>query len=79
MIPVVEKTPAEEKDDISKLVSGMVKHSIGRQMSYKTMGVNEVMFSHIIAMCRLIIHQPHKLREYAVLQHCKSCFESSSG
>uniref|UniRef100_A0A8C2I8I4 polo kinase n=1 Tax=Cyprinus carpio TaxID=7962 RepID=A0A8C2I8I4_CYPCA len=37
----VEKTPCEEKDDISKLVSGMVKHSIGRQMSYKTMGVNE--------------------------------------
>uniref|UniRef100_A0A8C1EE06 Serine/threonine-protein kinase PLK3 n=2 Tax=Cyprinus carpio TaxID=7962 RepID=A0A8C1EE06_CYPCA len=26
----VEKTPCEEKDDISKLVSGMVKHSIGR-------------------------------------------------
>uniref|UniRef100_A0A673GD69 polo kinase n=1 Tax=Sinocyclocheilus rhinocerous TaxID=307959 RepID=A0A673GD69_9TELE len=37
----VEKTPCEDKDDISKLVSGMVKHSIGRQMSYKTMGVNE--------------------------------------
>uniref|UniRef100_A0A671PW88 Serine/threonine-protein kinase PLK n=1 Tax=Sinocyclocheilus anshuiensis TaxID=1608454 RepID=A0A671PW88_9TELE len=37
----VEKTPCEEKDDISKLFSGMVKHSIGRQMSYKTMGVNE--------------------------------------
>uniref|UniRef100_A0A8C2I7H0 polo kinase n=1 Tax=Cyprinus carpio TaxID=7962 RepID=A0A8C2I7H0_CYPCA len=47
----VEKTPCEEKDDISKLVSGMVKHSIGRQMSYKTMGVNEVII--IIHLCAL--------------------------
>uniref|UniRef100_A0A673IZZ8 Serine/threonine-protein kinase PLK n=1 Tax=Sinocyclocheilus rhinocerous TaxID=307959 RepID=A0A673IZZ8_9TELE len=46
----VEKTPCEEKDDISKLVSGMVKHSIGRQMSYKTMGVNEVII-HLTFMC----------------------------
>uniref|UniRef100_A0A671Q4Y6 Serine/threonine-protein kinase PLK n=1 Tax=Sinocyclocheilus anshuiensis TaxID=1608454 RepID=A0A671Q4Y6_9TELE len=28
----VEKTPCEEKDDISKLFSGMVKHSIGRPL-----------------------------------------------
>uniref|UniRef100_A0A8C1YPG1 polo kinase n=1 Tax=Cyprinus carpio TaxID=7962 RepID=A0A8C1YPG1_CYPCA len=47
----VEKTPCEEKDDISKLVSGMVKHSIGRQMSYKTMGGNEVII--IIHLCAL--------------------------
>lgn len=47
MIAAVEKMPAEEKDDISKLVSGMVKHSIGRQMSYKTMGVNEVMMLYV--------------------------------
>ncbi|XP_041960181.1 serine/threonine-protein kinase PLK3 [Alosa sapidissima] len=32
----VEKSPAEEKDDISKLVSGIVKCSISRQMSVKT-------------------------------------------
>uniref|UniRef100_A0A3B4DZQ9 Serine/threonine-protein kinase PLK n=1 Tax=Pygocentrus nattereri TaxID=42514 RepID=A0A3B4DZQ9_PYGNA len=37
-----EKNPSEEKEDISKLVSGMVKHSISRQISYKTVGVNEV-------------------------------------
>uniref|UniRef100_A0AAR2J0I3 Serine/threonine-protein kinase PLK n=1 Tax=Pygocentrus nattereri TaxID=42514 RepID=A0AAR2J0I3_PYGNA len=37
----VEKNPSEEKEDISKLVSGMVKHSISRQISYKTVGVNE--------------------------------------
>uniref|UniRef100_A0A8C2PW08 polo kinase n=1 Tax=Cyprinus carpio TaxID=7962 RepID=A0A8C2PW08_CYPCA len=46
----VEKTPCEEKDDISKLVSGMVKHSIGRQMSYKTMGGNEVII-HRTFLC----------------------------
>ncbi|XP_028832615.1 serine/threonine-protein kinase PLK3 [Denticeps clupeoides] len=37
----VEKSPCEEKDDISKLVSGIVKCSISRQMSYKTVGPNE--------------------------------------
>ncbi|XP_062849992.1 serine/threonine-protein kinase PLK3 [Trichomycterus rosablanca] len=37
-----EKNTSEEKEDISKLVSGMVKHSISRQISYKTVGVNEV-------------------------------------
>lgn len=37
-----EKNPSEEKEDISKLVSGMVKHSISRQISHKTVGVNEV-------------------------------------
>ncbi|KAG9273620.1 serine/threonine-protein kinase PLK3 [Astyanax mexicanus] len=37
----VEKKPSEDKEDISKLVSGMVKHSISRQISYKTVGVNE--------------------------------------
>ncbi|MCI4377725.1 hypothetical protein PGIGA_G00206870 [Pangasianodon gigas] len=37
-----EKNPSEDKEDISKLVSGMVKHSISRQISYKTVGVNEV-------------------------------------
>uniref|UniRef100_A0A7N5ZUX6 polo kinase n=1 Tax=Anabas testudineus TaxID=64144 RepID=A0A7N5ZUX6_ANATE len=40
----VEKIPCEEKDDkdISKLVSGIVKCSINRQISYKTVGPNEV-------------------------------------
>ncbi|XP_068427661.1 serine/threonine-protein kinase PLK3 [Clinocottus analis] len=40
----VEKIPFEEKDDkdISKLVSGIVKCSINRQISYKTVGPNEV-------------------------------------
>lgn len=40
----VEKTPCEEKEekDISKLVSGIVKCSINRQISYKTVGPNEV-------------------------------------
>ncbi|XP_041848646.1 serine/threonine-protein kinase PLK3 [Melanotaenia boesemani] len=40
----VEKIPCEEKDDkdISKLVSGIVKCSINRQISYKTVGTNEV-------------------------------------
>ncbi|KAK2861065.1 hypothetical protein Q7C36_005231 [Tachysurus vachellii] len=37
-----EKNPSEDKEDISKLVSGMVKHSITRQISHKTVGVNEV-------------------------------------
>ncbi|TNN60832.1 Serine/threonine-protein kinase PLK3 [Liparis tanakae] len=40
----VEKIPFEEKDDkdISKLVSGIVKCSINRQISSKTVGPNEV-------------------------------------
>ncbi|CAG5896726.1 unnamed protein product [Menidia menidia] len=40
----VEKIPCEEKDDkdISKLVSGIVKCSINRQISYKTVEANEV-------------------------------------
>ncbi|MFT7801656.1 serine/threonine-protein kinase PLK3-like [Arapaima gigas] len=37
----VEKTPCEERDDISKLVTGLVKSSISRQMSYKTVEGNE--------------------------------------
>lgn len=37
----VEKIPCEDKD-ISKLVSGIVKCSINRQISYKTVGPNEV-------------------------------------
>uniref|UniRef100_A0A3Q3CHI5 Serine/threonine-protein kinase PLK n=3 Tax=Haplochromini TaxID=319058 RepID=A0A3Q3CHI5_HAPBU len=40
----VEKIPCEDKEDkdISKLVSGIVKCSINRQISYKTVGNNEV-------------------------------------
>ncbi|CAI5641257.1 serine/threonine-protein kinase PLK3 [Oreochromis niloticus] len=40
----VEKIPCEDKEDkdISKLVSGIVKCSINRQISYKTVGPNEV-------------------------------------
>ncbi|GAA6093396.1 serine/threonine-protein kinase PLK3 isoform X1 [Tachysurus ichikawai] len=37
-----EKNPSEDKEDISKLVSGMVKHTITRQISHKTVGFNEV-------------------------------------
>ncbi|XP_033883972.2 serine/threonine-protein kinase PLK3-like [Acipenser ruthenus] len=37
-----EKSPSEERDDISKLVTGIVKTSISRQMSYKTVEGNEV-------------------------------------
>lgn len=44
LLLAVEKTPCEEKEekDISKLVSGIVKCSINRQISYKTVGPNEV-------------------------------------
>uniref|UniRef100_A0A3P8ZX16 Serine/threonine-protein kinase PLK n=1 Tax=Esox lucius TaxID=8010 RepID=A0A3P8ZX16_ESOLU len=38
----VEKNNCEERESISKLVSGIVKCSINRQMSYKTVGVDEV-------------------------------------
>lgn len=40
----VEKIPCDDKEDkdISKLVSGIVKCSINRQISYKTVGPNEV-------------------------------------
>ncbi|XP_077580434.1 serine/threonine-protein kinase PLK3 [Stigmatopora nigra] len=40
----VEKAPCEEKEDkdISKLVSGIVKCSINRQINYKMVGANEV-------------------------------------
>ncbi|KAM8839176.1 serine/threonine-protein kinase PLK3 isoform 2-T2 [Synchiropus picturatus] len=39
-----EKSPCDDKEDhdISKLVSGIVKCSINRQISYKTVGPNEV-------------------------------------
>ncbi|KAM9789157.1 serine/threonine-protein kinase PLK3 [Neosynchiropus ocellatus] len=39
----VEKSPCDDKEDhdISKLVSGIVKCSINRQISYKTVGPNE--------------------------------------
>ncbi|XP_066548134.1 serine/threonine-protein kinase PLK3 [Amia ocellicauda] len=37
----VEKSPCEDRDDISKLVTGIVKSSISRQMSYKTVEGNE--------------------------------------
>ncbi|XP_063074997.1 serine/threonine-protein kinase PLK3 isoform X2 [Engraulis encrasicolus] len=37
----VEKCPVEEKDDISKLVSGIVKCSVSRQMSCKVVGAQE--------------------------------------
>lgn len=38
----MEKCPVEEKDDISKLVSGIVKCSVSRQMSCKVVGAQEV-------------------------------------
>ncbi|OCT82673.1 serine/threonine-protein kinase PLK3 [Xenopus laevis] len=37
-----KKSPTDEKDDISKLVTGLVKTSICRQLSYKTVDGNEV-------------------------------------
>ncbi|XP_065265522.1 serine/threonine-protein kinase PLK3 [Emys orbicularis] len=40
--PTIKKGPSEEKDDISKLVVGLMKTSICRQMSYKTVEGNEV-------------------------------------
>ncbi|KAM9324620.1 serine/threonine-protein kinase PLK3 [Gastrophryne carolinensis] len=36
-----KKSPSEENDDISKLVTGLVKTSICRQLSYKTVEGNE--------------------------------------
>lgn len=54
----VEKIPCEEKDDkdISKLVSGIVKCSINRQISYKTVGPNEVCL--ILYMCVCVCVHP---------------------
>lgn len=37
-----KKGPLEDKDDISKLVTGLMKTSICRQISYKTVEGNEV-------------------------------------
>lgn len=44
LLSAVEKSPSEDKEekDISKLVSGIVKCSINRQISYKTVGPSEV-------------------------------------
>lgn len=49
----MEKIPCEEKDDkdISKLVSGIVRCSINRQMSYKTVGTNEVRLILYVCVC----------------------------
>ncbi|XP_067423982.1 serine/threonine-protein kinase PLK3 [Emydura macquarii macquarii] len=41
--PKIKKGAAEERDDLSKLVTGLMKTSICRQMSYKTVEGNEVM------------------------------------
>lgn len=53
----VEKIPCEEKDDkdISKLVSGIVKCSINRQISYKTVGPNEVRLISCMCVCILLV------------------------
>uniref|UniRef100_A0A8B9EY32 Serine/threonine-protein kinase PLK3 n=1 Tax=Anser cygnoides TaxID=8845 RepID=A0A8B9EY32_ANSCY len=40
--PKAKKGPLEDKDDISKLVTGLMKTSICRQISYKTVEGNEV-------------------------------------
>nr|XP_038039167.1 serine/threonine-protein kinase PLK3 isoform X1 [Anas platyrhynchos] len=40
--PKAKKGPSEDKDDISKLVTGLMKTSICRQISYKTVEGNEV-------------------------------------
>uniref|UniRef100_A0A8C2J047 Serine/threonine-protein kinase PLK3 n=1 Tax=Cyprinus carpio TaxID=7962 RepID=A0A8C2J047_CYPCA len=75
----VEKTPCEEKDDISKLVSGMVKHSIGRQMSYKTMGGNEVII-HRTFLSSDDIPTPAAVAESAMkaLNSCLSSMPTAS-
>uniref|UniRef100_A0A8C1PT22 Serine/threonine-protein kinase PLK3 n=3 Tax=Cyprinus carpio TaxID=7962 RepID=A0A8C1PT22_CYPCA len=75
----VEKTPCEEKDDISKLVSGMVKHSIGRQMSYKTMGGNEVII-HCTFLSSDDIPTPAAVAESAMkaLNSCLSSMPTAS-
>ncbi|KAI6063960.1 Serine/threonine-protein kinase PLK3 [Aix galericulata] len=39
--PKAKKGPSEDKDDISKLVTGLMKTSICRQISYKTVEGNE--------------------------------------
>ncbi|XP_025890741.1 serine/threonine-protein kinase PLK3 isoform X1 [Nothoprocta perdicaria] len=39
--PKAKKSSSEDKDDISKLVTGLMKTSICRQMSYKTLEGNE--------------------------------------
>nr|XP_025036277.1 serine/threonine-protein kinase PLK3 [Pelodiscus sinensis] len=39
--PKSKKGPSEERDDLSKLVAGLMKTSICRQMSYKTVEGNE--------------------------------------
>lgn len=53
----MEKIPCEEKDDkdISKLVSGIVKCSINRQISYKTVGPNEVRLILCMCVCILLV------------------------
>uniref|UniRef100_A0A8C2AR21 Serine/threonine-protein kinase PLK3 n=1 Tax=Cyprinus carpio TaxID=7962 RepID=A0A8C2AR21_CYPCA len=49
----VEKTPCEEKDDISKLVSGMVKHSIGRLLTAACLPCQQVC-SHTLVTLRCL-------------------------
>lgn len=44
-----KKGSLEDKDDISKLVTGLMKTSICRQMSYKTVEGNEVRTS--LSLC----------------------------
>lgn len=41
-LPSAQKGSSEDRDDISKLVTGLMKTSICRQMSYKTVEGNEV-------------------------------------
>uniref|UniRef100_A0A674CCR4 Serine/threonine-protein kinase PLK n=1 Tax=Salmo trutta TaxID=8032 RepID=A0A674CCR4_SALTR len=43
----VDNSHCEERESISKLVSGIVKCSISRQISYKTVGANEVCILHM--------------------------------
>uniref|UniRef100_A0A8C7VGS9 Serine/threonine-protein kinase PLK n=1 Tax=Oncorhynchus mykiss TaxID=8022 RepID=A0A8C7VGS9_ONCMY len=43
----VDNSHCEERESISKLVSGIVKCSISRQISYKTVGANEVCTLHM--------------------------------
>lgn len=58
----MEKTPYEEKEekDISKLVSGIVKCSINRQISYKTVEPNEVRVHVCICMLFQLVDSDSK-------------------
>uniref|UniRef100_A0A8C0AS92 Serine/threonine-protein kinase PLK3 n=1 Tax=Buteo japonicus TaxID=224669 RepID=A0A8C0AS92_9AVES len=60
--PKAKKGSLEDKDDISKLVTGLMKTSICRQMSYKTVEGNEVRMSPSLACCGGSAPHPREVR-----------------